>query len=110
MTPQQACEAAGISSETWNDAIERPHIQSFMIAERSALLAEHDRMAKLQPAQARRVLSDIMNDDLAPPAIRVRAAGIVMREDARRSQREPEIDKPNGFSGYQYIRPKHLED
>lgn len=85
MTARQACEAAGISLETWEAAVERPHVQSFMNQERTALLAGHDEMAKLQPAQARRVLSDILGNDQVSPAIRVRAAGKVMRDRSRKN-------------------------
>ena len=48
------------------------------------------------------MLSDILGDDQVPPAIRVRAAGIVMREDARRDKQAPEAKKPVGLFGYKY--------
>ena len=108
MTARQACEAADIRAETWQQAMTRPHVQRFMNDMRNELLAEHDQMAKLQPAQARRVLSDILADEQAPPAIRVRAAGIVMREDARRCRKKPEASKQNAGVIYEYIRPDEV--
>ena len=49
-----------------------------------------------------------MGDDQVPPAIRVRAAGIVMRENARRGKKAPETKKPAEYNAYEYTRPDDL--